>query len=143
MGSQLTRQKQKKAAVIEELREEGVLFEELREMVGADMDAFDLICHVVYDRPPLTRRERANNVKKRDVFTKYGEQARAVLDALLEKYADEGLAPVEDLAMLRVRPLSDLGTPVELVKLFGGKKGYLQAVRELETALYDDTSGAA
>ena len=134
---------EKKAAVIEELREEGVLFEELREMVGADMDAFDLICHVVYDRPPLTRRERANNVKKRDVFTKYGEQARAVLDALLEKYADEGLAPVEDLAMLRVRPLSDLGTPVELVKLFGGKKGYLQAVRELETALYDDTSGAA
>ena len=72
-----------------------------------DLDAFDLICHVAFDRPPLTRRERAENVKKRDVFTKYGEQARAVLDALLDKYADEGLAPVEDLGVLRVQPLSE------------------------------------
>ena len=107
---------ERKAAVMDELREQGVLFEELREKVGKDLDAFDLICHVVFDRPPLTRRERANNVKKRDVFTKYGEQARAVLDALLEKYADEGLVPVEDLGVLRVQPLSDLGTPVELVE---------------------------
>ena len=98
---------------------------------------FDLICHVVYDQPPLTRRERAKNVKKRDAFTKYGEQARAVLDALLDKYAAEGLAAVEDLGILRVQPLSDLGTPVELVKHFGGKDGYVAAVRELEAALYD------
>jgi len=128
---------ERKLAVMEELREQGVLFEELREKVGTELDAFDLICHVVYDRPPLTRRERANNVKKRDVFTKYGLQARAVLNALLEKYADEGLAPVEDLGVLRVQPFSDLGTPVELVSHFGGKDGYVAAVRELEAALYE------
>ena len=114
-----------------------MLFEELREKVGKDLDAFDLVCHVVYGQPPLTRRERAENVKKRDVFTKYGQQARAVLDALLDKYADEGLAPVEDLGILRVQPLSDLGTPVELVRHFGGKAGYAAAVSELQAALYD------
>lgn len=134
---------EQKAVVIEELREQGVFFEALREEVGGDMDAFDLICHVVYGQPPLTRRDRAMSVKKRDVFTKYGKQAQAVLDALLQKYADEGLAAVEDLGMLRVRPLSDLGTPVELVKLFGGKKGYLAAVRDLEVALYEDDSSVA
>jgi type I restriction enzyme R subunit len=127
---------ERKAAVIEELREQGVLFEELREQVRSDLDAFDLICHVVYDRPPLTRRERAENVRKRDVFTKYGEQARAVLNALLDKYADEGLIPVEDPGVLRVQPLSALGTPVELVNYFGGRDHYLAAVRELEAALY-------
>ena len=127
---------EQKAAVIEELREQGVMFEELRDEAGRDYDAFDLICHVVYDRPPLTRRERAENVKKRDVFARYGEQARAVLDALLQKYADEGLAPVEDLGVLRVQPLSGLGTPVQLIKHFGGRKGYVAAVHELETELY-------
>ena len=131
---------ERKQAVIEELEEEGVLFEELRESVGRDMDAFDLITHVVYDQPPLTRRERANNVKKRDVFSKYGAQARAVLDALLEKYANEGLGPMEDLGVLRVQPLSDLGTTVQLVSYFGGKEGYLAAVRALESALYVDVA---
>ena len=131
---------ERKQAVIEELEEEGVLFEELRESVGRDMDAFDLITHVVYDQPPLTRRERANNVKKRDVFSKYGAQARAVLDALLEKYANEGLGPMEDLGVLRVQPLSDLGTIVQLVSYFGGKEGYLAAVRALESALYVDVA---
>lgn len=126
----------RKQAVIEELREHGVLLEALADMVGTEMDPFDLVCHVVYDRPPLTRRERANNVKKRDVFTKFGHQARAVLDALLEKYADEGLGHVEDIGVLRVQPLSDLGTLAELVNAFGGKKGYVAAVRELEAALY-------
>jgi len=126
----------RKAAVMEELREQGVLFEELKEKAGKDLDAFDLICHVVYDRPPLTRRERADNVRKRDVFTRYGEQARAVLNALLDKYADEGLAPVEDMGVLRVQPISELGTPVELVGYFGGKEAYLAAVHELEAALY-------
>ncbi len=130
----------RKAAVIEELREEGVLLEELRELVDRDLDAFDLICHVVYDQPPLTRRERAESVKKRDVFTKYGEEARAVLDALLDKYADEGLVPVEDLGVLRVQPLSRLGTPVEIVERFGGKEPYLAAVHELESALYDQSA---
>ena len=130
----------RKEAVIDELREQGVLLEALADMVGTEMDPFDLVCHVVYDRPPLTRRERANEVKKRDVFTKYGEQARAVLDALLEKYANAGLVHIEDMGVLRVQPLSDLGTPVQLVKYFGGKNGYLAAVRELEAAIYTDVA---
>jgi len=130
----------RKQAVVDELREQGVLLEELSEKVGRELDPFDLICHVVYDRPPLTRRERANQVKKRDVFTKYGEQARAVLEALLDKYANEGLVHVEDMGVLRVQPLSDLGTISELVNAFGGKKGYLAAVREMEAALYDESN---
>jgi type I restriction enzyme, R subunit len=113
------------------------MFDELREKAGKDLDAFDLVCHVVFDQPPLTRRERADNVKKRDVFTKYGEQARAVLDALLDKYADQGLGPVEDMRVLKVQPLSSLGTPVQLIKHFGGKKNYVAAVHELEAALYE------
>ena len=127
----------RKAEVLEELREQGVLFEELREQGGQDLDAFDLICRVVYGQPPLTRRERAENVKKRDVFTRYGAPARAVLDALLDKYADEGLASVEDLGVLRVQPLSDLGTPLELVRHFGGRAEYIAAVQELAAAIYD------
>jgi type I restriction enzyme R subunit len=131
---------ERKAAVIEELREQGVLFEDLREQVSSELDAFDMICHVVYDRPALTRRERVENVRKRDVFTKYGEQARAVLDALLDKYADEGLVPVEDPGVLRVQPFSAMGTPVELINQFGGRDRYLAAVRELEAALYADVA---
>jgi type I restriction enzyme, R subunit len=126
----------RKEAVIEELKEQGVLLEALRDQVGQDLDAFDLICHVVYDRPPLTRRERADAVKKRDVFTRYGTEARAVLDGLLDKYSDGGLVDVQDVAVLRVQPLSDLGTPVELVQRFGGRDAYLAAVRDLESALY-------
>jgi type I restriction enzyme R subunit len=127
---------ERKQLIIDELREQGVLLEALRDGVGKDMDPFDLICHVVYDQPPLTRRERAEQVRKRDVFTKYGAQARAVLDALLDKYASEGLAHIEDPGVLRVQPLSALGTPVQLVAHFGGKDGYERAVRELEAALY-------
>jgi type I restriction enzyme R subunit len=127
---------ERKQVIIDELQEQGVLIDALRDGPRKDMDPFDLICHVVYDQPPLTRRERAERVRKRNVFTKYGPQARAVLDALLEKYASEGLAHVEDMGVLRVQPLSDLGTPVQLVEHFGGKAGYLRAVRELETALY-------
>ena len=130
-------QADRKAAVVDELSEQGVFFAALRERVGRDMDAFDLICHVVYGQPPLTRRERAENVKKRDVFTRYGAQARAVLDALLDKYADEGLASVEDPGVLRVQPLSDLGTSLELVRHFGGRNEYIAAVQELAAAIYD------
>jgi type I restriction enzyme, R subunit len=126
----------RKEAVIDELKEQGVLLEALRDQIGPDLDAFDLICHVVYDRPPLTRRERADAVKKRDVFTRYGDEARAVLDGLLDKYADGGLVDVQDVGVLRVQPLSDLGTPVELVRRFGGKDAYLAAVLDLENALY-------
>jgi type I restriction enzyme R subunit len=127
---------ERKQAILDELHEQGVPLEALRAQVGQDLDAFDLICHVVYDRPPLTRHERAAQVKKRDVFTRYGDTARAVLDALLDKYADEGLVPDEELGVLRVQPLSDLGTPIELVRAFGGGEGYRAAVRALAQALY-------
>lgn len=126
----------RKRAILDELAEQGLLLDELREQVGADYDPFDLICHIVYGQPPLTRKERAAQVRKRDVFTKYGEKARAVLDALLDKYSDQGLLAVEDLAVLRVRPISDLGTTVEILNSFGGKDGYLAAMHELERALY-------
>jgi len=127
----------RKQAVIEELAAKGVFLDELAEQVGGDFDAFDLICHVAYDQPPLTRRERAERVKKRHVFAKYGDKARAVLDALLQKYADSGLKSVESLDILKVDPLSGFGTPIEIVNLFGGKSGYLDAVAELEAALYE------
>ena len=126
----------KKQAILEELALKGVFLEELAEQVGRDYDPFDLICHVAYDQPPLTRRERAERVRKRDVFGKYGAKARAVLDALLQKYADSGIRSVESLEILKVDPLSTFGTPIEIVSIFGGKPAYLAALRELETALY-------
>ncbi len=126
----------KKQAILTELAVQGVFFDELAEQVGRDYDAFDLVCHVAFDAPPLTRQERADRVKKRDVFAKYGDKARAVLDALLQKYADSGLKSVESLEILKVDPLTAHGTPMEIVKLFGGRDGYLAAVRDLETALY-------
>ena len=126
----------RKEAVIEELASKGIFVEELAGQVGQDYDPFDLICHIAFDQPPLTRKERANKVKKQHVFGKYGEKARAVLDALLQKYADAGIISVESLDILKVDPLSAHGTPVEIVKLFGGRDGYLAAIRELEIALY-------
>ncbi len=127
---------EKKQAILEELAAKGVFLDELAEQVGREYDAFDLVCHVAFDAPPLTRKERAEKVKKRNVFAKYGDKARAVLNALLQKYADSGIASVESLEILKVDPLSTHGTPVEIVKLFGGRDGYLSAIRELETALY-------
>jgi type I restriction enzyme, R subunit len=126
-----------KAAIIEELAIEGLFFEELAEEVGKDYDAFDLICHIAYDQPPLTRRERAAKVRKRNVFGRYGEKARAVLDALLEKYADGGLSSVESPEILKLEPLTAFGTPVEIIRLFGGREQYLAAVRDLEAELYN------
>jgi type I restriction enzyme R subunit len=126
----------KKLAVIEELEQQGVLLEPLAEEVGKDYDAFDLICHVAFDQPPLSRKERAEAVKKRDVFTQYGEQARKVLAALLDKYADTGIENIEDIKVLQLAPFNQLGTAPELVNAFGGKSGYLQAIHTLETALY-------
>ena len=127
---------EKKSAVIAQLEDQGIFFEALSELVGRDYDAFDLVCHVAYGQKPLTRQERANNVKKRDVFTKYGEQARAVLSALLDKYTHQGLAVIEKMDVLKVDPLDELGTPIEIVKFFGGKEQYLAAIRELEANLY-------
>lgn len=126
----------KKAAVIEELRELGILFEELQEEVGKDLDPFDLICHIVYDKKPLTRTERANNVRKKDYFAKFGEQAQAVLGALLDKYADDGIANIESMEVLKLEPFNQLGSPQKIIKLFGTKERYLEAVKELERELY-------
>ena len=127
---------ERKHAILQELAAKGVFLDELADQVGHDYDPFDLICHIAYDRPPLTRRERAEQVKKRDLFAKYEGKARAVLDALLEKYAFTGIASVESLEILKVDPLTMLGTPVEIVGYFGGKPGYLTALKELESALY-------
>ncbi len=130
----------RKQVILEELVAQGVFLDELAEQVGRDYDAFDLVCHVAFDQPPLTRQERAEKVRKRNVFGTYGDQARAVLDALLQKYADAGIRSVESLEILKVDPLPALGTPVEIVKLFGGKNAYLAAVRQLETALYQQAA---
>ncbi len=127
----------RKQAIIEALTAQGVFFDDLAEQVGNDYGPFDLLCHIAYDQPPLTRRERADKVKKRNVFGKYGDQARAVLESLLEKYADGGIQSVESMDILKVDPLTRFGTPIEIIKLFGGKPGYLAAIRDLETALYD------
>ena len=127
----------KKKAVLEELYEQGVILEALAEEVGKDFDPFDLICHVAFDQPPLTRRERADNVRKRDVFTKYGEQARTVLEALLLKYQDDEVTELDDPQILRIAPFDTMGTPMELLKPFGDLKGFEQAVHELQAALYE------
>jgi type I restriction enzyme R subunit len=127
---------ERKAVVLRELEEHGVLLEPLAEEVGKHFDAFDLICHVAFDQPPLTRRERADNVKKRNYFAKYGEQARKVLESLLEKYADTGIENIEDIKILTLDPFKNMGTASELVSAFGGKQGYTAALHELEKNLY-------
>ena len=131
---------ERKQALLEELALKGVFLDELAEQVGYDYDPFDLICHIAYDRPPLTRRERAENVKKRDLFTKYGDRARSVLEALLQKYADSGIKSVESLEILKVDPFSMYGTPIEILNIFGGKPAYLAAISELELALYQEAA---
>jgi type I restriction enzyme R subunit len=131
---------EKKQAVLEELAAKGVFLDELAEQVGRDYDAFDLVCHVAFDAPPLTRKQRAEKVRRRDLFGKYGDKARAVIEALLQKYADTGIASVESMDILKVTPLPSLGTPTEIVNLFGGKRAYLAAIRELETALYQEAA---
>jgi type I restriction enzyme R subunit len=126
----------RKAAILQELEQHGVLLEPLADEVGKDFDAFDLICHVAFDQPPLTRRERAEQVKKRNYFAKYGEQARLVLESLLEKYADTGIQNIEDIKILTLDPFKEIGTASELVSAFGGKQGYIKALQELEQHLY-------
>ena len=126
----------KKTALIEELQQQGVLVEALYNAVNKELDLFDLICHVAYDKPPMTRKERANNVKKRNYFTKYGEQAKKVMENLLDKYADEGIDDIESMEVLKVQPFTEFGSPMEIVNTFGGKKNYLKAVNELEQELY-------
>ena len=131
----------RKDVIIQELANEGLLLEPLLDEVGKDLDPFDLICHIAFDQPPLTRRERANNVKKRDFFTKFGPQARAVLEALLTKYQDEGVVGgLDNVRVLEVPPFNQMGTPFQLIKPFGGKAGFEQAVHELQDALYKESA---
>lgn len=127
---------EKKEELMAEMAEQGILLEALREEVGKDMDAFDLICHVAFDQPALTRQERANNVRKRNYFGKYSEKAQRVLNSLLQKYEDEGIVSIEKGAVLEVKPLNELGSPVELVRAFGKKKDFEKAIKELEKELY-------
>ncbi len=126
----------KKQAIIAELSKEGIMFEALSDEIGKELDPFDIICHVAWDKPPLTRRERAENVKKQDYFAKYGEQARNVLTALLEKYADEGIVPIEETQILTINPFTEFGTPLEIINMFGNVEQYHQAISELEHAIY-------
>jgi type I restriction enzyme, R subunit len=128
---------QRKQAIIEELAAEGLLLDPLADEVGWQFDPFDLICHVAFDRPPLSRRERADNVRKRDVFTRYGSQARAVLEALLNKYQDEGETNLDDPRILQIPPFDAMGTPLELIKQFGSRADFERAVHELQSALYE------
>ena len=131
---------ERKQAVLEELAEHGVPLEILQQAVanGSELDVFDLVAHVAFDQKPLTRRERANNVKKRDIFGKYGEQARAVLEALLDKFADHGVQDIEDAKVLELPPFDQFGSKTEIRRgIFGSLEQYTQAVRELEQALYD------
>ena len=133
---QTWQQADRKAALLQELEGQGVLLDALADEVGKDLDPFDLLLHVAYDQPPLTRRERAQRVKKRNAFTQYGPVARKVLDALLDKYADEGIATIESNEVFKLQPFTDLGSPVELVRSFGGRPQYLSALQALEQALY-------
>jgi type I restriction enzyme, R subunit len=127
---------EKKEAVLRALDERGVLFDALADEVGGDYDPFDLICHVAFGQPPLTRKERAEQTRKRDYFARHAGEARAVLDTLLDKYADEGVENLDRLDVLRVQPFTTLGTPAEIIRRFGGKEQYLKAVRELEGQIY-------
>jgi type I restriction enzyme, R subunit len=127
---------EKKQIILDELEQQGILLTALSDEVGKELDPFDLVCHVAFGKPPLTRKERANNVKKRNYFTKYGEQARKVLENLLDKYADEGITNIESLGILKLNPLNTLGSPIEILNFFGGKENYLQALHELEIELY-------
>lgn len=131
---------EKKQAIIEELANQGVFFDALAEEVGHRsgkvFDPFDLICHVAWDQPAMTRRERTEQFKKHSYFAKYGEEAQKVLAALLDKYADEGLGAIEETQILTIPPLNQLGTPIEIVSAFGGMAHYQKAVNELEYALY-------
>ncbi len=131
---------ERKQAVLEELADHGVPIGILQQAVpnGSELDVFDLVAHVAFDQKPLTRRERANNVKKRDVFGKYGEKARAVLEALLDKFADHGVQDIEDAKVLELPPFDQFGSKTQIRRgIFGSVEQYTRAVQELEQALYD------
>ncbi|HCI6552802.1 TPA: DEAD/DEAH box helicase family protein [Klebsiella quasipneumoniae subsp. quasipneumoniae] len=128
---------ERKQAIIKELEQQGIIWEVLAEEVGKDLDPFDMLCHVVYGQPPLTRKERAENVRKRNYFTKYSDAAQAVLNTLLDKYADVGVQEIESIQVLKLKPFDSMGTLPEIIKSgFGDRTGYNQAISELESEIY-------
>ena len=131
---------ERKQAILDELDAEGLPLELVAAELNRDLDPFDLICHVAFDAKPLTRRERADNVRKRNAFARYGDQARAVLDALLAKYADEGVLNLDDATVLRIPPFTEIGTPVQLIRAFGGRDAFVAAVHDLQSALYREVA---
>lgn len=130
-------QTEKKAAIAETLAGRGIDLEQIKRDQGMDdVDDFDFIIHVAYDGKPLTRRERAENVKKRDFLHRYSGVAREVIEAILDKYADDGIAEIEKTEILKLDPFRKIGKPARIAKLFGGRKGYLQALKDLENEIY-------
>lgn len=128
---------EKRDAIVEELKEQGVLLEALREAVGnPDIDDFDLICHIAYDKKPLTKSERAKRVKQKGYFEKYSDTAQQVINALLEKYATDGIIDFEDTTILELQDFAKFGNPIRIAQLFGGLANYRQAMKELKTAIY-------
>ena len=129
---------EKKAEITDLLRESGIDLQALKHDRNMDdVDDFDFICHIAYGKKPLTRRERAENVKKRDIFNKYGAEARKVLEALLDKYANDGITQLENRAVLRLDPFRQMGSPANIAKFFGGNQQYFSAVKELECLIYN------
>jgi len=125
-----------KKAIVRELEEQGIPFDALQDAVGRDYDPFDLVCHVAYDQPPLTRKERADNVRKRNYFTRYGDRTRAVMEAVLNQYSNQGLEAIESPDALKIYPFTQIGTPVEIIKAFGGRNQFQAALRDLENQIY-------
>ena len=133
---------EKKESIRALLRERGIDLELMKaEQAMSDVDDFDFICHVAFDKKPLTRRERANNVKKRDFLSRYSGAAREVLEALLERYMNTGIYEIEKTDILKLDPFAKLGKPARIAGYFGGRDGYIKAVKELENAIYADEAG--
>lgn len=127
---------EKKTAILDELKARGIFLDALKEEVGKDLDDFDLILHLAFDQKPLTRKERADNVKKRDYFGKYSDVAKEVLEALLDKYMNEGISELESMEILKLDPFNKIASPTKIIKAFGGRDEYLNTIRELEKQIY-------
>ena len=125
-----------KKVLIEELENQGLILDALKEEVGEEYDPFDLIMHIAYDKKPLTRSERAKKAKKDDYFDKYQGRAREIINSLLEKYEDEGIENLEDPEVLKVNPINKYGRPLEIMKVFGGKLQYHKMLQEIKERLY-------
>lgn len=130
----------RRSALLDEMADKGIPIDDLLEQIGAELDPFDLILHVAYDLRPLRRRDRAAAVRASSYLSKYQGKAREVIEALLDKYADSGIRTVEDVGVLRVDPFRTIGTPMEIIQLFGSRETFQKAVRDLERELYQEAA---